>query len=384
MRVAINAWFWNNPSVGSGQYLKYLIPALLQADSALEIILISPEPFDPPPAADERLQAIVAPPPLASPKSNLAKVWFEQVTFPKLCRKLRIDVAHVPYFGSPFSTSVPTIVTIHDLIPMILPEYRGDARVRLYTRLVAMAAQRASLVLADSQSSKYDILRHLKLPDEQVRVVYLAPAPHYHPAKTCREVGELKATYGLPADFILYLGGYDVRKNVNALLRAYAQIDKSLREQYPLVLVGKLPRQASILFPDPVELVRQLKLENSVITPGWIAEEDLPLLYAAAQLFIYPSRYEGFGLPVLEAMACGTPVITSNASSLPELAGSAALQPDPTDINQLTEAIERLCGQESTRRELTLRGFDQVKKFTWHNTATQTLQAYRHGVKMKS
>ncbi|MCB0214387.1 MAG: glycosyltransferase family 4 protein [Anaerolineae bacterium] len=384
MRVAINAWFWNNPSVGSGQYLKYLIPALLQVENTLEIILISPELFDRQPADSERLQTLVAPPPLTNPKSNLAKVWFEQVTFPKLCRKLHVDVAHVPYFGSPFSTAVPTIVTIHDLIPMILPEYRGDARVRLYTRLVAMAAQRAALILADSLASRRDILRYLSVSDERVRVVYLAPAPHYQPVETCQQIDDLKAKYALPADFILYLGGYDARKNVDALIRAYAQINRSLRERYPLVLVGKLPRQASLLFPDPAELVRQLKLEDNVITPGWIAEEDLPLLYAAAQLFIYPSRYEGFGLPVLEAMACGTPVITSNVSSLPELAGSAALQPDPTDIEQLTKAIEHLCADVSTRRELTQRGFDQVKKFTWHNTATKTLQAYQHVAKMKT
>ncbi|MCB0165364.1 MAG: glycosyltransferase family 4 protein, partial [Anaerolineae bacterium] len=146
---------------------------------------------------------------------------------------------------------------------------------------------------------------------------------------------------------------------------------------YPLVLVGKLPRQASSLFFEPLALVRQLNIEDKVITPGWVAEDDLPLLYAAAQVFVYPSRYEGFGLPVLEAMACGTPVITSNAASLPELAGAAAWQIDSTDVAQLAEALTRLCTEQATRSELTRRGFEQVEKFTWQKTAVETLQAYR-------
>ena len=376
MKIAVNAWFWDNPSVGSGQYLKYLIPALLEADETLELFLISPKPFDPAPPAGSNLNAVVASPPM-NPSGNLAKVWFEQVTFPRACRMLGVDLAHVPYFGSPWVTPVPVVVTIHDLIPMVLPAYRGDARVRLYTRLVAAAAKRATLVLADSQASQRDIQRHLNLPDERVRVVYLAPAPAYQPAETCDQIVALKQKYHLPPQFILYLGGYDVRKNVDTLIRAYAQLDPALQAAYPLVLVGKLPRQASSLFFEPLALVRQLNIKDRVITPGWVAEDDLPLLYAAAQVFVYPSRYEGFGLPVLEAMACGTPVVTSNAASLPELAGAAARQIDPTDVAQLAEALTRLCTEETTRSELIRRGFEQVEKFTWQKTAAETLQAYR-------
>ncbi len=375
MKVAINAWFWDNPSVGSGQYLRYLLPALLEADAGLEIALISPKPFQPPLELYPNLTLHVAPPPFGG--SNLAKVWFEQMTFPRACRQLGVDLAHVPYFGSPLAPSVPTVVTIHDLIPMVLPEYRGGFLVRLYTSLVAAAAPQAKIILADSEASKQDIVRRLHMPDERVRVVYLAPAPHFQPAETWQQIVEIKKKYHLPENFVLYLGGYDVRKNVSALLHAYTWVSATLGDQYPLVLAGKLPQADTPFFPDPRRIARELGIEEFIVTPGWIAEEDRPLLYAAATVFVYPSRYEGFGLPVLEAMACGVPVVTTDAASIPELAGPAAFQLDPRDTRRMAAPIIRLCTEEQARDEMIERGLSQVEKFSWPKTAQETLQAYR-------
>jgi glycosyltransferase involved in cell wall biosynthesis len=377
VRVAINAWFWDKPSVGSGQYLKYLWPALLEADPALEINLVSPKPFEPPPGlVNQNLKCHVAPTPLPDQASNLAKVWFEQITFPRVCRKLGVDLAHVPYFGGPLATPVPIVVTIHDLIPMLLPEYRGDIRVRLYTSLVAAAASQADMILADSQASKRDILAKLNVPAERVRVVYLAPAPHFRPAESWDQIVAIKNKYNLPENFVLYLGGYDVRKNVSALLHAFTWVSSTLKDAYPLVLAGQLPEDDTPFFPDPLKIARELGIEKYIITPGWIPEEDKPLLYAAATVFVFPSRYEGFGLPVLEAMACGTPVVTTNAASIPELAGPAAFQLDPDDTKHIAAPILRLCTEEDSNDELIARGFEQVEKFTWEKTAVETLKAY--------
>lgn len=376
MKIAINAWFWDNPSVGSGQYLKYLVPSLLNADNALEITLVLPHPIQPE-AAIPRLNFYVAAPPLPNPASNLAKVWFEQITFPRACRQLGADVAHVPYFGSALRPGLPTVVTIHDLIPMVLPEYRGDWRVRLYTSLAAAAAAQANIILADSEASQRDIVRRLNLPDKQVRVVYLAPSPRYRYPQPEADIAAIKKKYNLPDEFVLYLGGYDARKNVSALLHAYTWVGATLQDAFPLVLGGKLPAQETPLFPDPLRLARELGVDKYVVTPGWIAEEDLPLLYAAATVFVYPSRYEGFGLPVLEAMACGTPVVTTTAASIPELAGPAAFQIDPDDAKHLAAAILQLCTETNSNSELAARGFEQVEKFSWEKTATATLQAYR-------
>ncbi len=382
MKVAINAWFWDKPAVGSGQYLKYLLPALLEADNSLEISLISPKPFDQKPEtlapySDKNLRFITTPTPWGHQASNLAKVWFEQITFPRACRRLGVDVAHVPYFGSPLSPTVPTVVTIHDLIPMVLPEYRGGVLVRLYTSLVAAAALQARLILADSEWSKRDILRKLGVPDERVRVVYLAPAPHFQPAQSWQQLVDIKQKYNLPENFVLYLGGYDVRKNVKALLYAYTWVSNTLGDQFPLVLGGRLPQRDTSFFPDPLHTARELGIEEFIVTPGWIDEADRPLVYSAATVFVYPSYYEGFGLPVLEAMACGTPVVTTNAASIPELAGAAAFQLDPTDTKHMAAPIIRLCTEEQSNDELIERGFEQVQKFSWATTAAQTLQAYK-------
>ncbi len=381
MKVAINAWFWDKPSVGSGQYLKYLLPALLEADNSLEVTLISPKPFNPAPdTVHPNLKFQVTSTPLPDQSSNLAKVWFEQITFPRTCKKLGVNLAHIPYFGSSLSPGVPTIVTIHDLIPMVLPEYRGDWRVRLYTSLVAAGATQTKIILADSQASKQDILARLSVTDEQVRVVYLAPAPHYQPPETWDQIEAIKAKYNLPEEFVLYLGGYDVRKNVSALLHAYTFVSATLQDAYPLVLAGSLPAEDTPFFPDPLRIARELGIDKYIVTPGWVTEEDLPLLYAAATVFVYPSRYEGFGLPVLEAMACGTPVVTTNCASIPELAGAAAFQLDPHDTKHIAAPILGLCTEEASNDEMVERGFDQVEKFSWDKTAAETLQAYREAV----
>jgi glycosyltransferase involved in cell wall biosynthesis len=378
LKIAINAWFWDNPSVGSGQYLKYLLPALLEIDDNLEIILVSPKPFKTKPGTKLRLKFHVATTPFPNQTSNLAKVWFEQITFPRACQRLGVDAAHVPYFGSSLSPTVPTVVTVHDLIPMVLPEYRGNALVRLYTSLVAAAAPQANLILADSEASKRDILQKLKAPDEQVRVVYLAPAPHFQPAETWQQIVDIKQKYNLPESFVLGgMCGFDVRKNVSALLHAYTWVSAALGDEYPLVLAGRLPEKDTSFFPDPLRIARELGIKEYIITPGWIAEEDRPLVYAAATVFVFPSRYEGFGLPVLEAMACGAPVVTTNAASIPELAGPAAFQLDPNDTKHIAASIIRLCTEEESNDEMIERGLAQVEKFSWDKTARQTLEAYR-------
>jgi glycosyltransferase involved in cell wall biosynthesis len=380
LKAAINAWFWDKPDVGSGQYLKYLVPALLESSETVELVLVSPKPFEHK-LNHPRLVYHHTPTPFPNQAGHLAKVWFEQITFPGVCRSQNADVAHIPYFGSSLTRPVPTVVTIHDMIPMVLREYRGNWRVRLYTSLVAAAALRADLILADSQASRGDILTKLNIPAEKVRVVYLAPAPHFQPAENWQQIVDIKRKYRLPEDFVLYLGGYDIRKNVAALLYAYTWVSGTLHDEFPLVLAGKLPARETPLFPDPLRIARELEIEPFIITPGWIEEDDKALLYSAATVFVYPSRYEGFGLPVLEAMACGVPVVTTDAASIPELAGAAAFQIDPDDTKHMAAPIIRLCTEEDSRDDLINRGFDQVVKFSWQNTAAQTLQAYRDAIK---
>ena len=375
MKIAVNGWFCNQIHTGSGQYLRYLLPALLQLNPRLEIALIVPSFALRSPQPDWPAGVQIYPVPLKP--GNLGKVYFEQVLFPRAARALRADVAHVPYFGSPLSPPLPTVVTVHDLIPLILPAYRGGPLVRLYTSLAAAAAANADLILADSEASRRDILTHLRLPADRVRTVYLAPAPHYRPAETWAQIEAVSRKYNLPETFALYMGGYDVRKNVRNLLYAWTFVAAGLGDELKLVLAGYLPPADTPFFPSPLKLARELGIEQHIVTPGWIDEADKPALYSAARLFVYPSRYEGFGLPVLEAMACGTPVVTTNAASLPELTGADAFQIDPDDTRHIAGPIIALTIQDDTHNDMAERAYRQAQKFSWQKTAYHTLQAYR-------
>ena len=373
MRLALNAWFWDQPTTGSGQTVRYLAPALVEQNPALEITLVAPPWVVAEPGSLPARTTLLA---AACRPGNVGKLWFEQAAFPRLCRQLGVDLAHVLYFAPPLRPTVPTLVTIHDLIPIVLPEYRGGPAVRLYTSLVAAAAARASLVLTDSQASRRDILAHLPVPAGRVRVVYLAPAPHYRPITDAATLQAVRRKYGLPERFVLWLSGFDVRKNAGALLHAYTWVARALGDEFPLVVAGRLPTHDTPFFPDPRCIAARLEIAGAICYPGHIDEGDKPAVYSAATVFVYPSRYEGFGLPVLEAMACGTPVVTSDVTSLPELAGEAAFLVAPEDTRSMAAAIISLCIDEAPREQMRRRGKAQAANFTWERTALQTLDAY--------
>ncbi len=380
MRIGINASFWNKPNTGSGQYLRSLLPALAQCAPEYEFAVIAPGWPDGfaaaglPPRANFRSEPVA----LERVSGNLAKVWFEQVAFRRACQRERVPLAHVPYFASPLFPPARTIVTIHDLIPLLLPAYRGSALVRMYTRLVSAGARRAHAVLTDSECSKRDIVRLLGIPAERVQVVYLAANVRYRPVRAAGELDAVRSKYGLPKDFLLYLGGFDQRKNVHVLIDAFAQLPELYRSGYRLVLAGVPLGKDSELFPDPRRHARAVGLpEDAVRFTGWVAEEDKPALYASAILSLFPSLYEGFGLPPLEAMACGTPVIVSNASSLPEIVGDAGLLVDPSLPSAWAEAIRALVADAPRRADMGARGIERAAQFTWTRAAQETLAAYR-------
>ena len=307
---------------------------------------------------------------------NLAKVWFEQISFPRACRDEGVDVSHVPYFAPPLSGGEKTVVTIHDLIPLIVPAYRGSALVRLYTRLVSAGARRAAAIVTDSQASRDDILRLLRADPAKVHVVPLAADERFKPVQDAHRVQRVREKYGLPDEYVLYLGGFDQRKNLSTLLAAYAAVDADLVRQTPLVIAGRLPSRDSDFFPDPRLMVRRWDLEGVVTFVGWVAEEDKPVLYSEASLFVFPSIYEGFGLPVLEAMCCGAPVIASEAASLPEISGGAALLFAPHDVQGLAQALTELLQDSPRREQLGAKGLERAQLFSWEKTVAQTVEVY--------
>ncbi len=372
MRIAVNAWFLDQPGTGSGQYLRNLLHAMRAVASGHQFLLVTPlDRFD---LQVPELQVEFWPFRSRRWRSNPGKVWFEQVSFPRVCRRWGADVAHVPYWGSPLKPSVPTVATVHDLIPLLLPAYRGGVLVRLYTRLVAASARRATMVLTDSQASKQDIEEHLHLPSERVHCVYLAVDGHFSP-EPAPDDDAIRRHYDLPHRYVLYLAPHDVRKNVAALVEAFATVAQA-DDDVLLVIGSKLPERDSPLFFDPRPLVAALGIEDDVRFIGWVDEAHKPALYRGAACAVFPSRYEGFGLPVLEALACGTPLVASNASSLPELVGDAGFALDPDDVRGLAGAILACLVDESLASELRRRGPEQAVRFSWRQAAQETLAVY--------
>jgi glycosyltransferase involved in cell wall biosynthesis len=303
-------------------------------------------------------------------------VWFEQISLPRACRNEGVDLIHVPYFAPPLMGGDKTVVTIHDLIPLILPAYRGSALVRAYTKLVSAGARRAAAIVTDSRSSREDILRLLRVDPARVRVVYLAAEDRFKPVRDPRQLQRVRQKYGLPEEYVLYLGGFDQRKNLSTLLAAYAALDADLSRETPLVIAGQLPAQDSDFFPDPRRMVQRWNLQDKVFFIGWVAEDDKPALYSGAALFVFPSLYEGFGLTILEAMSCGTAVIASSSSSLPEIAGEAAMLFDPYQTEELAEAVSSLLRNETRREELATRGLERARLFSLEKMISQTMQVY--------
>ncbi len=375
MHVALNAYFWNKNNTGSGQYTRQLVYHLNRLVSDLDITLIYPQ-IPGQAAAPEQVPPSVKVKTVPTRAGHLGKVWFEQAGFPRACRDVGATIAHVPYWGSPLSAPMPVVVTVHDLTTLLVREYRRGLKARLYTALVSAAASSANHVLTDSQASKRDILTHLALPDEKVTVVYLAAAPHFTPQADLIMDRAIRQKYDLPDFFTLYLGGYELHKNVITLLHAYTYISQALGTDYPLLLAGRKPEAPGPNVPDYDDYNRQSNIEPYVRWLGYVDEADKPALYRETMCFVFPSRYEGFGLPPLEAMACGAPVVTTNANSLPEIVGNAAFAVDPDDARAMAGAIIPILTEDNLANDLRQRGPVQAQKFSWEKTATETLLVY--------
>ncbi len=338
MRIVVSGWFWGQPSTGSGQYVNRLLPNLIaltaqtegasrghgpvrgvDGGSAPQFTLLLPAtlPGDTLPFPGS---TVIAPlPPLPR---QLAKLFWEQVTVPIWARRLQADLLLIPYWAAPLWQPVPTVVTVHDLIPLLLPAYRGGWPGALYSRLVGRSARCSAAVLTVSEAGRRDAIAHLKLSADRVFAVHHGPnETRLHMSKAAALDGnrgydsrhEIREKYALPERYFLYLGGFDARKNVMSIVCAYRRyLDEGGDPEVHLVLAGPLPGVDTEFFPDPQRLVRQLELTDSVRFVGWVDEADKGQLYTGATAFLFPSTYEGFGMMLLEAMAAGAPVITSS------------------------------------------------------------------------
>jgi len=290
----------------------------------------------------------------------LRRIAWEQLALPGTLRTLGIDVFHSPANVLPARLPCPSVVTVHDLAFMRYPQFFRSARRFYQRRLTARSVTRATQVVAVSESTKRDLVELMRVPEERIHVIYPGVAADFQPVGDPETRARCRAKHGLPERYLLYLGTLEPRKNLLTLVEAYARLRGQLADAPPLVLAGAKGWYYQPLFAR----ARALGLERVVTFPGYVARDEQPLWYAGAEIFVFPSLYEGFGLPVAEALACGTPTITSNVSSLREVAGDVAWQFDPRNAEALAHLLRDVLADGAARDRIARAGPAWASQFS--------------------
>lgn len=295
----------------------------------------------------------------------------EQIYIPYLTLRYKIDITHSLHYSFPLFSFSKKIVTIPDLTFFKFPQYHILFKRYYFKTFIYLASVFADKIITISQSSLNDLIENLNIKRTKIKVIYLGVNSHFKPQINNDKITIIKNKYKINQDYILFLGTIEPRKNIINLIKAF---DKFAKEStnYKLVIAGKL----GWYYADIFQLINELSINEKVIFTGFIQEEDKPFLIAGAKIFIYPSIYEGFGIPVLEALSCGIPTITSNVSSLPEVAGDSALLINPLKIEDIFESMKKLLIDTPLYERLKTKSIEQAKKFSWENTALETIKAY--------
>jgi len=371
LRIAIDAHSVGTGLAGNESYATHLIEALAEIDSVNQYTLYVTQSEAVERFRDRWPNFFVR---STMPHTPIIRI---PLTLSTELRRNPVDVLHVQFTAPPFAPC-PVVVSIHDLSFEHLPE-TFNRRSRTQLRLtVRHSARKASQLVALSEHARGDIISTYGVSPEMVTVIPLAAPTHFGPVNDEKELKRVRHTYGIGTDYILSVGSIQPRKNLARLIAAYARLRRGLPEgKHPqLVLVGK----CAWLYNETLRTIEDLGVTDSVILTGYVPEADLPALYTGALCFVYPSYFEGFGLPPLEAMKCGAPVIAGNRTSLPEVVGDAGLLVDPFNIDAIASAIEKLITDSNFRSELRVKGLERARIFNWRETARQTLEVYRNAV----
>lgn len=301
--------------------------------------------------------------------------FFEQLYFPNNLIEENIDVFHIPQngIGLDCAISCKKVVTIHDLIPYLMPETVGKGYLKNFLRDIPEIIESADGIITVSEWSKKDILKFFPINEDKVFVTPLAADSKYKPLDKALCKKFLMDKYNIINPFILYIGGFSERKNVKSLLIAFSEIKNKIDDNIRLVIVGASRDAGNSL----IALSKSLGIFSNIIFTGYAPEEHLPILYNGCQVFVYPSLYEGFGLPPLEAMSCGAPIITSNLTSIPEVVQDAGILINPYDTDELINALLIMLSDTKSRNEFIEKGLKRAALFSWENTALSTLKVYK-------
>ena len=361
LRSAMVVYGLDRPQGGIGRYTRELLAAF-HRDSVYPACLLAGEMSLRPSKVVRLHRASLLP----------ALLTLGQLEIGWASRRNQYDLVHDPTGVSPLLfVSTKRIVTVHDVIPYIYPQASSRLDRLIYRFWLPVILGKMDAIITDSRQSQNDICRYLGVERDKVVVIPCAAGQDFFPHDNAK-VRQVLKQYGITAPYILYVGSIETRKNLPRLLEAYARLRK-WSTSWQLVIAGASKWGAGSVY----EAVERLQLTACVYFTGFVDEAELPALYTGADLFVFPSLYEGFGLPVLEAMACGTPVITSNRSSLPEVAGDAAVLVDPFEVEELTYALRSVLSDPELAQELRVQGMEQAARFSWQQTARETVNVYR-------
>ena len=376
MRIAIST-VMDSAKSGAWQVIKNIILQLKEIDQKNEYVIFVESTYeddfgDLPDNFEIVRSSITA-------AQSLRNIFWHGFILPVLLKKYQVDMLHLPWHSAALIRKTkPVVLSILDLTEYVLPGHYSKSRVLYRKLMIPYSSRKADKIVAISQYTKKEIVCHLGIEDKKIEVVYCAPHERY------RQIDEIEAKqfiygkYEITKPFILYVGQIQhPNKNILRLLDAFRQAKDALEKRYQLVLCGKRHSSADIIF----NTVKDQDLTKDVIFTGYIPDKDLPYFYNAASLFVYPSLFEGFGIPVIEAMACGAPVVTSNVSALTEVAGDAAVLVDPLSVPSIASGIKSVLSDPIKRGELKKKALEQAKHFSWRKSAEQMVQVYRSVLK---
>jgi glycosyltransferase involved in cell wall biosynthesis len=369
MRIGIDATPLPSQPVGAGTYIIELVRALAELNSDHQFVVFAHHSRlslfgDCPNQLVQWISVKDKPPAL--------RFAWEQIMLPGLANRLDLDILHSLHYTSPRKLGCASVVTFHDMTFFLYPQFHTLSKRWLFPIMIRSSARTSTAIAVVSETTRRDTIKILNVPPGKIHTTPNGISPAFRKITDSTQMDACRKKYNLPEKFILYLGTIEPRKNLPLLLRAYHQFVQE-NTSHPLVIAGK----RGWMYDQVLETVKKLRLETSVYFTGYIAREDLPVIYNLAEVLVYPSIYEGFGLPPLEAMACGTPVIVTEISTNQEHVGEAGFYFPPEDEMALVQALRTLLNNPDLQADLSGRGRERARQFTWQNCARATLEMYQ-------
>ncbi len=368
MKIGIDARMYGKAQSGIGTYIKQITDHIFELDKNNDYYLFLLEPF----------YSQYKPPHDKIHKIKTNAYWYsyaEQTNFLWQIKKAKLDLMHFPHFNAPIFYSKKRITTIHDIIPNFFPGHKQKNwyRKKAYQLTLKSSLKKSAKIITVSNNTKDDLIKYLNVKQEKIEVTYLGIEKRFKVIENYDKIEATKAKYGITKPYLFFISAWRNHKNFEGLIKAFEILKNKHKLDYQLVLAG----QEDPHYPNIRQIILKSEFKQDIITPGFINNQELPLIYNGAEIFVIPSFYEGFGIIGLEAMACGTPVVSSQATSLPEILGQAALYFNPHDIQKMAEVIKTVLTNKKLKKQLKEKGFEKIKKYSWQDCAQKTLTIYK-------